>query len=82
MTPSDKQMEVLKYLHGVESATSEEIYGKVSFGFYANAQKHMSMFLSRMVKAKLITRIKPGVFKFRASVANHEIVAPNQPSLF
>lgn len=63
MKPNEKQLQVMRYLSTKESATSDEIYKNVRFGYYHNASKHLSDLLSRMVKQGFITRVSKGVFK-------------------
>ena len=59
----DKQLEVLKYLQTVDTATIEDIYQNIPFGYYCNANKHLGALLSRMVAKNKIIRVKKGVFR-------------------
>lgn len=78
MKKLSKVEEVLHYLQGMESATLEEIYINVHFGYYANWQKHMGAILSRMVKSGKVERVKPGLFR----IAKGQKGPNDQPSLF
>jgi hypothetical protein len=59
----DKQNEVLKFLLTVESATIDEIYAEMTFGYYHNYKKHLGALLSRMVQNGKIVREKKGLFR-------------------
>lgn len=63
-----KQQEIQKYLMSVESATLQEIYDNVSFGYFRNHAKHLGEILSRMVKSGQIERAKKGVFRTKINV--------------
>lgn len=59
----DKQTEVLKFLLTVESATINEIYAEMPFGYYHNYKKHLGALLARMVQNGKIVREKKGLFR-------------------
>jgi len=62
MALSEKQQKVLNWVreHGIIS-TSEAVR-IIGGNLYCNAEKHVGDTLSRLVKARLIRRIKPGLF--------------------
>lgn len=74
--------EIFQYLRTVESATLEEIYQNVSFGYYHNAHKHLGSVLSNMVKNGKIERIKKGVFKVSTYVKKSKQESELQQKLF
>jgi len=81
---SEKQKEILEFLSKVPSATLNEIYTNVSFGYYHNAHKHLGEVMSRLVKSGKVERLKKGTFKF-VSFAGKKNAIPNtdnQTSLF
>lgn len=49
--------------------------------FYCNTEKHVGNILSRMVKANLLKREKPGVF-IKSSGIKQEDKDPNQTEIF
>ncbi len=58
------QREVLTYLSTVDTATLDDIYEHVSFGYYHGWGKYMIM--SRLVNNGRVVRVKKGVFKINS----------------
>lgn len=80
-----KHAEILHYLKDVPSATIDDIYKNVSFGYYCNANKHLGAVLSTMVKQRKINRIKKGVFEINKTAPSGllpQIKIDNQTELF
>jgi len=67
MKPSDHMQQIMRYLATVESATKQDIYDNVKFGYYHNWEKYVGETLSRMVKRQLVFRLKKGVYAIKPS---------------
>jgi hypothetical protein len=65
MKPSDHMQQIMRYLATVESATKQDIYDNVKFGYYHNWEKYVGETLSRMVKRQLVFRLKKGVYAIK-----------------
>lgn len=79
-------MNILTYLHTVESATLEELYNISDYSYYYNWQKHFGQVMSRLVKSGKVVRVKPGVFRIAETVGKGnykpEVEIENQTKLF
>ena len=73
-----KQREVMEYLRTVESATWQQIYNNVSWGYYCSQGANMAKFLAKMVKNGSIERVKKGVFKLSVSKRSGKPIEVNQ----
>jgi|GEM_PF-1881364 hypothetical protein len=81
------QREVLTYLSTVDTATLQEIYENVNFGYYNNWSKYMSMIMTRLVTYGRVVRVKKGVFKINSknaefNSAHKGVDNKNQTELF
>ena len=66
----EKQLEILRYLNGVEQATKVEIYNNVPFGYYRNWGKHFGILLNRMIKNHSIKRVEHGVYAINRNASH------------
>lgn len=80
MKPSDHMQQIMRYLATVESATKQDIYDNVKFGYYHNWEKYIGETLSRMVKRGFIFRVKRGLFSL--SIPKEKIVKDIDVGLF
>ena len=63
MAITPQQREILDFaLANDNRITSKQVQDNFSGRYYMNADGHLGAILSRMVKAGLLTREKPGVF--------------------
>lgn len=77
---TDKQQILFDYAKSNRQITKQkavELIGKI---YYCNADKHVGDVLSRMVKAGLLKRIKPGLFEL-GDRTNKTAVPGNQLNL-
>ena len=61
--PSPKQAEILAALKDADEITLADAVKLIGGNLYCNAEKHVGVTLSGMVKRGMIERIKPGVFR-------------------
>lgn len=61
----NNQLEILRYLKTVESATLSDIYNNTSLSYFHNWSKYTSEIMSRLVAKGKVERVKRGVFKIR-----------------
>lgn len=61
----NNQLEILRYLRTVESATLSDIYNNSSLSYFHNWSKYTSEIMSRLVAKGKVERVKRGVFKIR-----------------
>lgn len=81
MTQSQKI--IIAYLQQVQrDANLEELYKISDRNYYANWRKNFGVFMSAMVKSRLVERVKPGVFRLGKRIINTQESDPNQISLF
>lgn len=79
------QQTIRNYIAEKGIATKSEIVALVGDRYYCNEDKHTGDMLSSMVKAGILERVKPGVFRLGAGKKKAKPgsdVAPNQPELF
>ena len=63
--------------------TKKEIVEMYGGAYWHNGAKHLGDILSRMVKANLLKRVKPGVFEVGTGKKNKPAtIAENQQTLF
>jgi len=61
--PSPKQARILAALNESDEITLADAVGLIGGNLYCNAEKHVGVTLSGMVKRGMIERVKPGVFR-------------------
>lgn len=72
--PSPKQAAILTALRATPEMTLSEAVRLIGGNLYCNAEKHVGVMLSNMVKRGMIERVKPGVFR----LPNSESRQPGQ----
>jgi hypothetical protein len=82
MPLSDKQKKVLAYCHAHDGKITKKEAMSIIDDHYCNGEKHVGDVLSRMVKAGLLTREKPGVFKIGKGGRSKSAGIENQTQLF
>lgn len=70
MALTDKQRKVLDYCQSHEGKITKKEAMTLINTYYANGKKHVGDVLSRMVKAGLLIREKPGHFKMGKGTRN------------
>lgn len=76
-----KQIQVFDYVRSNGQITKKKAVELIGKSYYCNADKHVGDVLSRMVKAGLLKRIKPGLFEL-GDRTNKNAVPQNQLDLF
>lgn len=80
-----KHQQICIYLNTVESATIEQIYENVSFGYYCNAHKHLGNVLRTMLKQGKVERVSKGVYRIavskRVALKQYTVVLENPNQL-
>ncbi|MDV7393399.1 hypothetical protein RZS08_18645 [Arthrospira platensis SPKY1] len=61
--PSPKQAKILAALKDADEITLADAVKLIGGNLYCNAEKHVGVTLSGMVKRGMIERVKPGVFR-------------------
>lgn len=81
MTP--KQKIIVEFCLSNNNACTKKDAMNLIDTHYCNGEKHVGEVLSRMVKAGILVRIKPGYFKLGTGVKKVKNVHnPNQTNLF
>ena len=62
MTPEQKEIMTILQANGGE-VTKAKVVESIGGNYYCNGDKHVGDRLPRMVKAGMLIRVKPGVFK-------------------
>lgn len=78
---TDKQIQVFDYVRSNGQITKQQAVELIGKSYYCNADKHVGDVLSRMVKAGLLKRIKPGLFEL-GDRTNKTAAPENQLDLF
>ncbi len=81
MAKTQHQKAILNYLSDGQK-TKAQIVNRFKSWYYSNSNKHIGDVLSRMVNAKMITRIKKGVYSLPEPLKDSETTFKGQPSLF
>ena len=62
MTPEQKQILQIVHAYGADCPKSH-LVEKIGWQYYANGEKHVGDRISRMVKANMLIRAKPGLYR-------------------
>lgn len=81
--PTEKQKAVIAYCLSHSNRITKKDAMAIINDHYCNGQKHVGDVLSRMVKAGMLIREKPGVFVLGKGKRNKRTVEDNnQPEMF
>ena len=72
MTRSPKQEKIMAHLRDNKTISLDEATALVGTNVYYNKKKYVGQVLSRMNKAGLIERVKPGLYKKQELEGDHE----------
>ena len=82
MTPEQKEIMAFAQKNGGEF-TKKQLVDAMGGNYYCHGDKHLGDRLSRMVNARLLERVKPGVFKVGTGKKNKPSnIAEGQTNLF
>lgn len=80
---TDKQKKVIAFCHANDGRITKKQAMELIDTHYHNGDKHVGETLSRMVKAGLLIREKPGHFRIgKGTRLSNATIIDNQPDLF
>lgn len=84
LTPHQRKILALARSNG-GTVTKKQVVENFGHRYFCNAEKHVGDCLSRMIKARLLDRLKPGVYAIGAGTKAKPaaaVIIENQKTLF
>jgi hypothetical protein len=81
LTPQQQAILALARENG-GTLTSKQVHDKFIHNYHCNGEEHLGRMLARMVKANLLVRERPGVFRVGSGKKQKPVAPASGPTLF